>query len=575
MGMLEGFSVRDAVDSVLQVYAPKYVIISNNRLGLLFRLLQIAAVMWVLWTASTADPAPWHQVSVPIGYGFSCWADPADQESLNNFNVAHCNDLNLFEYFWSASWVYRPSQCKILPGTRAFRRRPGGLFIPTLIQEGYLWEGSGSDCGNSTRDSCEQKTGGQYSASGQSCTCTRNTEFFTKSPEDLMVSFLHGYEVERRSLQNTPSTNRVQSGIPDHNLLTAIKGPDGEDCVIDNFHRWSPQASSQGISGKLSEWLACGKVNLDERRQELRSFNTGETEAPHVRITGVKLIIDLHYTNPYRGDYWNGPGADAKVTAVPQWNAWNDVVYTQLPGDAGNGTASVSSYTYGVSVELAAHGEIGDVSVYRILDMIVSIVVIVSAPASIIYYIILYGVGKLSQIYYKAACEEMDIKKDFPGIICRMMGAASNFRVLSGQSHTASQDLQPMSNADIDNRVKECLGSHYTEGALDDHEIDIITSTTARVLRHQKAGEINLESFVDVAMRNETMSVEEVVNFFDKDRRRGILEVIFDDSRKIRRRSGVPSADARKDDSQRSSGQPESSGIPMEQPAMTVGLDRM
>merc|ERR1719387_2389431 len=84
--------------------------------------------------------------------------------------------------------------------------------------------------------------------------------------------------------------------------------------------------------------------------------------------------------------------------------------------------------SYGLLVEVKGQNTFTYFNHFALLSVVVNAIVIISFPASIVYWIMLYGAGMLSDIYYKAACQEFDIYKSFAGVGSRMIAATIAFR---------------------------------------------------------------------------------------------------------------------------------------------------
>lgn len=517
------------IQSFFSVYAPKYVIISNVRLGILFRLTQVAAVGWVAWLAGNADPAPWKEATTPIGMGTAVWCDPVDVSQTSDSDVPHCANASAYEYIWSSTWTYVPTHCELFPGALAFKKRPHEVFIPTYIEEATVRKGVGiAGCAEVSEASCATYPGAVYTASGDTCTCTETEHFFAKLPEDLTLSLLHGYRVTRvdwfgASRIETAVTTDVQDG-----LWTTIHGPNAEtQCSVGGRHEWSPEEASPGIHGTLREWLACGQVDLDETYAATHSVTSPSDRYPHARLTGVDLLLELHYYDRLRRG--GGPVAQVRVSSTPRWSSWTEEQSSLSAGPNRNATGTRTKYQYGVSVRTVTLGHLSDTVVYRILDMLVNALVIVAVPASIMYWFILYGTGRLSDIYYKAACEELNVKKDCAGVVCRMMAAASAFRVMSRQADVPPGDVGPMAFDDVLACVAACFDDLRGK-LLDDAELDNLANTIVHRLQKEGSEVITLQSYVDACAGCENMDLETVAHIFDADRKRTVIEKVFDDS---------------------------------------------
>jgi len=321
-------------------------------------------------------------------------------------------------------------------------------------------------------------------------------------------------------------------------MLTIIQrqvGDDWEDCAVQvgpgvQKSRWGAQESKSGLMLPLKSLISCTPVSLETQAEELKSGNLGENHAPHLRITGLKLQLELNYQNPHvhrRITEHPGVICFVRVVAVTQWTAHDFTDYTQLPGST-NETSYRYRYAYGVVVVAQGKGRFGKFDPFSLLTAVCNAIVMVAIPAEIIYWISLYCAGLLSKIYCKAALEYLHVYKDFPGISVRMITAVSAFRALTKQLETPCGSLGPMTVEDVRSCMTDILHRDIQSKVLDNHEIEALVACTLDSLDHDKLGNVLMDDFLHAAAGKETMNMGDIAQFFDVDRRKGWLEMMFD-----------------------------------------------
>lgn len=526
--------LNKAVPKIDKINVPKYVTITNKRLGILLRVLQILAATYLVIECWIMQP--WMQSHPPLEYGFAAWREgPYDSVSARDSSVAHCSNAGSFAFDWSATWRYAPGGCRVLPSAEQYVRNQAGLFFPTYMQDTWNWEGrSASACSASNRHGALNESdcvarggtwtarGGTWTGDSDHCGCSIVSDYFAKNPEEQMVFVLHGFDaVTTDGFGETRMTKR--SSLVDDNILTIVRNQDKKECSIGSHlqagahSRWEPDEAKLGVGASLKEWIACSGMDLDTRQKELAGKVPGQM--PALRLTGLVLQLDMMYMNPHDED-WPETVCYLTVEVIPQWTAQNSIGYdTSL--DPGADEASFRErYAYGVAVTMKARGSVRGFNTFAMLTIIVNAIVILSFPVQIIYWIALYCAGLPSKIYRNAACEQLDIFKDLPGIVSRQMIAAQGFKQICNAENSLTHN-------DVVHLVRTIMNKHMAENRIDEDELQAFVACWMEKLDADASGYVQIDEFLEACGCKETMDLTSVAHFFDVERKRGIMERIF------------------------------------------------
>merc|ERR1711988_805727 len=105
----------------------------------------------------------------------------------------------------------------------------------------------------------------------------------------------------------------------------------------------------------------------------------------------------------------------------------------------------------------------------------VNTIVMVGVPARMLYYVMLYGAGLLSEIYYSAACENLDVYRSFSGAAARMMAAANAFQAMT-QQLDCETGLREMEKSQVLIRMRAIMNRHFERGTLDESELEALVA---------------------------------------------------------------------------------------------------
>jgi len=557
------FCLESMTTSFVQVPLPKYLVIENRRLGILFRFFQVCAIGVVGLYVYTSKP--WVMDFTPVGKGLALWRESPDATLKADNSVPHCSDLSSYTYRYSSSWAYNATSCKTFPtGDMYFKESTSIAYFATFVKDTEYWHSSDpADCGADTEAGCIAG-GGSYSASGSECQCDTVESSFAKNAEEDKVAFLHGYEVSRTSdgssFQSAVSVKDeieignkkgnawlerlglvdVDSGgtsLQAQQMLTVLQTSDGKPCEVGGMSQYRVEDGRLGISGTLKEWMACAGVSLDSTSDKTRSFAPGETSEPSFRITGVVLDLQLTYLNYHHHNVagHDGDVCFVKVKSIPAWNSRTEMIYTERPGPKRRRTAYTYRYSQGVTVQIHVSGSFGFFDAPKLLNGLVSVIVLLGVPTIFIQFVAIFLLGLLSEIYYNAQRQVLNIYEAFHGISSRMMVSSIGFRGLTNQWRKRSHNMKAMEFGDIRYHMKEAFHADIARGVLDKQEIDLLATVVFNGLNTddgpEGAGGVGFDEFVQTCSSAEVLQMKHMSSFFDVDRRRGCLERLLDDTR--------------------------------------------
>jgi hypothetical protein len=367
-----------------------------------------------------------------------------------------------------------------------------------------------------------------------------------------------GSDVQRGRSKDSGATVGPSNGIRTEldgasSILTVIESTEGEPCAVGDETRlssagtklyaskWTQEMSLEGISATLEDWLRCAKdadgtsVELDYEAEGLRSGNPDENKAPHLRITGLKLFLDLTYYNREQHRQMTetrekhdlqdfmGVLCVIRVRASFAWNSNQQMAYATFNDFR-------FRYQYGVTVRMQSLGvfKYPDYTVSKVTSAIVNAVVVISAPGRIMMGISLFCVGLLSKIYYATASQKININDQFHGVCARMMSNSATFRELTKQ-HDGIED--GMTYDDLAQHMRVGFSKQLEDKTLSEKEIENMTRLIMNGLDPSKDGEIDVGEFVATCASNEVLQIEDITKFFDESRKKSIMEMLFDDTK--------------------------------------------
>eukprot|EP00930_Biecheleria_cincta_P047899 TRINITY_DN33297_c0_g1_i1.p1 TRINITY_DN33297_c0_g1~~TRINITY_DN33297_c0_g1_i1.p1 ORF type:complete len:585 (+),score=42.79 TRINITY_DN33297_c0_g1_i1:21-1775(+) len=539
---------------------PKQITIHNIWVGLLFWGLRVASLVWCaygLWSirAHTSQVFPlnssafWSQSSPRYAQ-----AQRADMQS------AHCSEPDQFQYQYDdeAEFRYVDLGCTHLTAERWFKGE-SELFFPTFVQENMtqVHAVNGSDCSQSCTMNMTCASGDVMATGDRNelglclCQCTSSRNRFITAVEENMVSWEHSVIAEERSAWVT-KTHTASSGTPADNLKTILKREDGT--IVKSF------APGEVLTLSLRELFeaAYPRISLNDYLDNTRRNVMVDDRIkpfPLLRMSGVRLEVVQNYYNQedsrHPSDH-DGPVCVVTVNSVKEWCSKPRLDFMEV-SSIGTGTGKFRyRYFYGVRMTFRATGSYSFFDPERIFSIIATIVVYLSMPTSVTMFIVNNLLGTLSTIYSNATYEIVDAPTLLKGVLTRALTAHQAYRAFwRGGARSLQPDteqfisLEPAtSESDSEEeavckhrveaphesiliaRLRTLFKVAEVDGKLDDGELATIKLLlTGSLDPHTRISE---KQFIEYHLSADSADLATVADVFDVDRRRHILERLFD-----------------------------------------------
>eukprot|EP00440_Ansanella_granifera_P047907 gb/GFBE01051892.1/.p1 GENE.gb/GFBE01051892.1/~~gb/GFBE01051892.1/.p1 ORF type:complete len:644 (+),score=88.25 gb/GFBE01051892.1/:1-1932(+) len=536
---------------------PRSLRIKNLRLGILYTLLTIGAVIWS--SVSILIFRSYESFAVPSGNMFELWPRPGDRDRVANRDVPFCTDTASYNYNYSDLYTYEMSGCELLPYGETYSRTSTGLFFPTSIDDTYVWTFGAAECGpgREAESLCKEKHGELLvdftSGAGVACQCLRHHSFFPLNPEEHFIYFTHGYEAgnmgvlgnqRMRGMSRASSNQFAQSGqawqdMDDDGMLTIFQDDAGVECKLGTSSRYSPAEALNGIGAPIRDWLACAGATLEMQDKQVKSGHELENIIPHARVTGLELKIALEYKNTHPEKH-RGVVCYVKISAQQKWNAEHHLQYETIPEADKYESHYRARVSRGISIRLVAQGRLDFFDFNQLTTAVVNAFVIISMPATIVAFIALSCLGTHSRIYSAAQSSKMSIAGECRAAVARLMSAYASYKTIPSAADGV------LSQKDVDDLMQKILGPLITDGTLNSMEIAHLAAfTTAAHSKTETSGQLDLESYLRLQAYDESVQLKDLAALFDHDRKLGYLENFFQDSDFSQKRRGQVVTSAR------------------------------
>jgi len=504
-----------------RVFFPKYVCINNPRLALLYYLIVIIIMGIAVFTqvlnrtyvsyrsvSANAYVTTW-MLQRPFGEIYA--ASVADQQK------PHCLNPGASDYEYGIV-DFTGIQCAplcsasstgtcITPGELYDVTYGSDIFIPTIFKEEY----------NGTARS-----------------------YFVPAVENRSIAFTHSYMVEEVT-DKLHESKEVRTGHSSDTtaeerdqLLTVLLDRDGKEA-----RRWQPgeviemNLADVFENALLIEFSAdISRLQLDDKytRVEEGIIDDLSDSGVSVRVTGAEIFVDLEYTN--EGSCTGGVG-QASSTPIDQHNGkvccmsikalrhWQTRRIDNVLDI--NGVAKLRAYN-GIHVSFRTSGRFSHYDPVAILSSVTTLLIWYQIPSFVILLIINSVLGKLSEVYSRVIYQSMTIKEAVTGLGTRLIGHSSAYL---DNAETKSEGITKM-------RMVERFRLIFQDSdELDDGEIvklvDYIHNSMTGQGDVESDRNVLVENFCLSATSNEPLGFKSIVHIFDKDRRLGFIENVFND----------------------------------------------
>jgi len=301
--------------------------------------------------------------------------------------------------------------------------------------------------------------------------------------------------------------------------------------------------------------LGDGHLALDETASPELS-NGPDSELVKLRMTGVHLDIEIS-TN--KNNYVKLPGRDSggdntyytevRISTRKEMSTAESMAYTDMYRVDLGDDQKLGEYRYrqsrGVSVHVSTSGVFEYYDQSALITACVNSIVILSLPGQLILAIAIYGIGLLSEIYYAAQSQRLNISSQFHGAVARYMNSTAAFKQITGQPGTIHNG---MTFAELRTQMKAVFHADMYDketnpnGTLDPEEFEqmvrIIMFGMDRGHHAQEGeekteledGDISCDEFIRACGSNEVVRLKHITKFFDDERKRSCMEALFDDT---------------------------------------------
>jgi len=564
----------------MAVQFPKFVRITNTRIWLFQTILQVCVVgvlFYFFWAQQEylefsypeGDPNNWAESPT-----LETWDAAVREDYKKDFCQYPADTLS---YKFSDNWTYEKFQClEMTKSEMSFKIGKRIIYFPTYFHE--EWMKSAKDLteesttcqdeiislaptkcqsGAPPYDECHE-TKPCIGGCIRSCTSKRRRHYFTVGVEEMGMAFENNYRVPELdrgggSSHPVPEAGEDKDSMEEP-MLTIIYRKDGSeyDCgkPSSGYCRFDP---GNNVSLKVGQWLEAAGFKLDKQNEStVKNKWSGVTlkDYPIYRITGADIEISAAYIDatihrvespvhhpPGENERWGHTLCKIKVLGKDNWTGLPINRYEKLD-EAGGSESSSLRYRYyeGVRFEFttATSGKFAESSVQQWITFFTSLAVFVGLVTKVAMVVCIYLLGNTSRTYMRAVREPLDARQaSTEALPSKLVSATAAFYMLASLERMGEKGKSMMIESDANGIKKETFRlalEHVFNNrpSLDMEERNVMAEHAWRKL--SKCGQvITLSDFVSAVGSNEVFDPHAMIQTFDTDRRRGPLEILFDD----------------------------------------------
>lgn len=563
----------------MSVYYPKFVMINNARLTILYYFLTILLVLGIIWyflvnSQMNIDKTPFAMVHLCItSGGTQCKLDFASTQTLFTNGMAGadkdvCDNSGHYEYWESSYKKWTPSGCAKVCGTQSSSSTlgtkfqpdycifpeetillsPQMAFVPTYISDTTYLPLDGN--GACTYTSITQPNPSGYTKTPDGLSCYRKHEKFVPGVGQQKIQFTHEFAVSPEmaafvfSKEDKKALSKATKAQPwDNGMKTVFYSYDGRVVKEWAAGEWidpdvnmllgASDYEDVGPSGALSLDQVYTRLDYGVPKNTLfgtTNAPTGVKEGVSLRVTGVTVTIDIAITDngkchhvKLEEDYDVGDGPVACMFAHAERTWTHEGTQYQVGSDGSYKEIQRS----GVRIKFRPKGSVQLFDMTVVTQSFTVAVVWIQIPLVIVYFFTVICLGHLSTVYSRVINQELSLGNACKGLACRLV------------SHSAAyMDLQDMpdgiSKKKLSDRFKHILQTRIKNGELQQDEVDNYVNYVFEGMQSMGDGtqvvindSINIQEFCQACCTNEPLSFEQLVMLFDKDRKVGCLESFF------------------------------------------------
>mmetsp|Transcript_58930 Transcript_58930/g.127458 ORF Transcript_58930/g.127458 Transcript_58930/m.127458 type:complete len:755 (-) Transcript_58930:126-2390(-) len=367
---------------------------------------------------------------------------------------------------------------------------------------------------------------------------TEDSSYLIPSVEAMGVSLLYGYEMPKFTFFRSATELDYKYSTGD--ITTAICHANGS--------LWKVVNSSAEITLSLPEILTLsGRPGvLDEVQDRLGTNKLPgalTAKGPFGRVSGVATSILIkcgNVVNPVQGcttlPFVEGPICTLTTQVRQAWASREDM------GTVDNSVGAVYRKFHGVRVTIDKGGENNFWDFAAVFNSFVALIVLYRIPMHMVLFIMVRMLGQLSLIYRRVLWQVFDITEQVSGMVLRMTANTLLFSKLTDEADGISivrlgallrQALSHRAGTlDFEEQqrfVNFCFTAICVpkEAQRDHMQMQAKLDRDQRGKIDLKTLHIDVDQFLTSSTSNEKLPLAQVVNLFDTDRRKSILERLF------------------------------------------------
>ena len=330
--------VSETLDELFTFRVPSTVTIQIWQVGALYKLAQLAVVLYIILTLYLNNT--WAYTEVPIGTQ-NAWSEGGDWLSLagsDYSNLPQCaNSGGAFNYAYDGAFFnYDNAVCDKVHPYQITKKGIGVVHFTTqFIEE----RESAWSCDGATHTSKVAACGtSAVTRAGQQCTCSTRRVVNPVGVERMKLTFEHSFNLPEGSKFGAINGS---SAIPSGSL-----GSIDAVLIAGNGSEVGRVPSGRAVSMSVAEWLAlAGGLTLNDVNKELTADYRDSSVYPRFRTAGVHVDLTLFYhnTDPVtRKPGWESKLSWAEVRAKATTSRWAgrgpETIFDEYPTTNADGT---------------------------------------------------------------------------------------------------------------------------------------------------------------------------------------------------------------------------------------------
>lgn len=561
----------------MSVQFPKFVMINNSRITILYFTLVVLLILFILWyflvnSQYNIQKMPHMQVHLCGQDGRLCQPSLPDMQNVfQKWHKSHlCTKSTSYEYWRNPYDKYKPLGCMPMCGQMDLDKglnvakdeqigcimpsdtinvQPTMAFVPTYIEETIFTPATGSPM------TCPKG----YFTQAHTGVCSYSHQHFVPGADNITVAFSHEFVV-------SPEIGAFVFGMEDKRANQLSGNADGwgqgmetvffshngnEVATYNNKNFINPTIEQLLAAADYDDVGPSGNLNLDQRysRREHnvpKSMKGKKMPDASLRMTGVTLTIDLAITDTGKCRHLKldedktvstgRPVACMFTHAERQWTSVDETVSIGMDG------TYKTVKKQGVRIKFRLRGNIQLFDLQTIMQNITVAIVWIQIPLLLVYWFTTFCLGHLSSVYSRVIHQDVSLGDACKGLAARLV------------SHSAAyMDLQDkpdgITKARLLERIQNILKNNEN---IDDEEVKKYADFVFEGFQSMGEGEIvinetiNIQEFCTACCTDEPLKFESMVTLFDKDRKTGCLERCFlDDTIRAVIRAAKMEADER------------------------------